>query len=333
MSLAALSQFHADTVYEWFGEQIDDGLGGCVKVMDGTVAVLGPGGVGGLIGGLMARAGHRVVFLARPETAAALRTDGLTVRSRRYGDFTVPVEARTELDEPVAACLIGVKQTTLDEALGRLPADTLGDGLVVPLLNGVEHMAELRERYPARQVVAGTIRVESTRVSAGHIEHASPFAAIELASRTAPRARLDAFAGELGEAGLNVAVRDDETAILWDKLSFLAPLALLTTHAGAPVGTVRSARRAEMLTVVDEIVRVARASGATVEAEAITTAFDRLAPEMKSSMLRDAEAGRALELDAIGGAVLRAAEHHGLDVPVTARLVSDLQEGRGYKGT
>jgi 2-dehydropantoate 2-reductase len=41
-------------------------------------------------------------------------------------------------------------------------------------------------------------------------------------------------------------------------------------------------------------------------------------------MQRDAEAGRALELDAIGGAVLRAAKRHGIPAPTTARLVSEL---------
>ncbi|MCW2897922.1 MAG: 2-dehydropantoate 2-reductase [Streptosporangiaceae bacterium] len=291
----------------------------------GTVAVLGPGGVGGLLAGLLARAGHRVVILARPQTAEALRDSGITVRSRKYGDFTVPVEARTQLSEPVDACLIAVKQTTLGAALDRVPPDVLGEGLVVPLLNGVDHMTALRARYPVPQVVAATIRVESARVAPGQIEHASPFAAIELASRTAPHQRLDVLAEWLGQAGLEVAVRRNETAILWDKLSFLAPLALLTTHAGGPVGTVRGDRHEDMLAVVRETVAVARACGATIEAEAILGSFERLDAGMKSSMLRDAEAGRALELDAIGGAVLRAAERQGLDVPVTARLVADLR--------
>ena len=132
-----------------------------------------------------------------------------------------------------------VKATSLDAALAGVPAEELGDGLVVPLLNGVEHMTALRARFPAAQVVAGAIRVESTRVATGRIEHTSPFSWIEVASDTAPRERVDALAAQLRQAGLEVTVRDDETALLWDKLAFLAPLALLTTHAGAPAGVVR----------------------------------------------------------------------------------------------
>jgi 2-dehydropantoate 2-reductase len=293
-----------------------------------AIAVLGPGGVGGLLGGLLARAGRRVVFLARPATAQALRENGLTVTSRTFGDFSVPVEADTQLREPVGACLVTVKATALDEALTRLPADASGTGLLVPFLNGVDHMALLRDRYPAADVVAGTIVVESARVAPGRIEHISPFALIELASVAVERDRIDRLARLFGEAGLDVTVRDDETAILWNKASFLAPMALLTTHARAPIGTVRSEQRPTMLTVVDEITAVARASGGTVDAQTVVAGLDRMSETLKSSMLRDAEAGRAIELDAIGGAVLRASERHGIGVPVTAGLVDDLRRTR-----
>jgi 2-dehydropantoate 2-reductase len=296
-----------------------------VAMTNDTVAVLGAGGVGGLVGGVLARSGHRVVFLARPETAAALQEQGLTVTSPAFGDFTVPVEADTQLREPVAACLITVKATALDDALTRLPADGAGAGLLVPFLSGVEHMALLRERYPAAPVVAGTIVVESTRVAPGRIEHTTPFARIEVASDTVDRHQLDQLARGFAAAGLDASVRDDETAILWNKAAFLAPMALLTTHARAPIGVVRTNQRSTMHAVADEISMVARASGATVDAESVVAGLNRMPETLKSSMLRDAEAGRATELDAIGGAVLRAAERHGLHVPVTAGLVGDLR--------
>jgi 2-dehydropantoate 2-reductase len=288
------------------------------------VAVVGPGGVGGLIAGVLARAGHPVRIVARPDTAEALTARGLTVQSRQFGDFHVPVVAAPRLTGPVDACIVAVKATALPAALDAVPAGALGDGLVLPLLNGVEHMALLRERYPAEQIVAGTIRVESTRVETGRIVHASPYAWIELASRTAPRERVEALAGRLSEAGLDVAVRDDETALLWAKLALLAPLALLTTHAAAPAGTVRERRRADLEAVVGEVAAVAGAAGAPVDPEPIMERLDQLPPAMKSSMQRDVEAGRPTELDAIGGAVLRAARRHGVATPVTARLVADL---------
>jgi 2-dehydropantoate 2-reductase len=289
------------------------------------IAVLGPGGVGGLLGGLLARQGDAVTCVAGEETVALLRERGLRVRSAAFGDFTVPVKAATVLDEPVDACLVTIKATQLDEALERVPREALGEALLVPFLNGVEHVAALRERYPPDQVVAGTIRVESSRVSPGEIEHRSPFARIELVARGPLAGRVAALADHLASAGPEVTVTQDEQTALWGKLSFLAPLALVSTHAGGPLGVARGERRGELLSVIGEIVEVARVQGVELDEQAIVAFVDQLPGDMKPSMLRDAEAGRPLEVEAIGGSVVRAAERAGIEVPVTASLVADLR--------
>ncbi|MGW7607832.1 ketopantoate reductase family protein [Streptomyces sp. NPDC054766] len=290
-----------------------------------TVAVLGPGGVGGLLAALLARAGHRVICLAGDETARTLDADGIEVRSGRFGDFTARVAADTELREPADVCLIAVKATALDAALERLPAKTLGEeGLIVPLLNGVEHPALLRERYRPEQVAPAVIRVESTRIAPGVIEHGSPFAEVDLTADTAPRARIETLAGVLEWAGVRVRIQDSEAATLWAKMSFLAPFALLTTRYGVPVGDVRTLHREELAALVEETAAVGRACGAPVDPAAALARYDAFPAATKSSMQRDAEAGRTLELDAIGGALLRAAERTGVPVPVTSRLVRDL---------
>ncbi|MDX3754067.1 ketopantoate reductase family protein [Streptomyces mirabilis] len=296
-----------------------------------TVAVLGPGGVGGLLAALVARAGHRVICLAGDETARALRTDGIRVRSGRFGDFTAAVEADTELREPVDACLITVKHTALDAALERVRPEVLGDGLLVPFLNGVEHPATLRARYGAARVAPAVIRVESTRTAPGVIEHGSPFAEIDLTGESVPRGRLEALAGVLGSAGPAVRVLDDEAATLWAKMSFLAPFALLTTRYGVPLGEVRTRHREELTALVAETAAVSRACGAPADPAVALARYDAFPPDTKSSMQRDAEAGRPLELDAIGGALLRAADRHGVAVPVARGLVRELEEPEGNR--
>ena len=289
--------------------------------------MVGPGGVGGLVGAVLARAGHLVEYVARADTAAALNSGGLSVRSAEFGEFHVPAKATVRLSGRVDMCLVAVKATSLDAALAGVPPAALGDGLVLSLLNGVEHMTALRGHFPAAQVVAGAIRVESTRVAPCHIEHTSPFSWIEVASDTAPRERVEALATQLRHAGFDVTIRENETVLLWDKLAFLAPLALLTTHAGAPAGVVRDGRRADLEAVITEVAAVAVACGARADAATILAMFDRVPAGMKSSMQRDVEANRPTELDAIGGAVLRAARRHGIDTPVTARLVDELRAG------
>ena len=185
------------------------------------VAVLGPGGIGGLLAALLARRGDQLTCLAPAATAAHLAEHGLQLRSPALGDARVAVEATSRLDHPVDVCLVTVKTTQLERAVEAVPPDVLGGGLVVPFLNGIDHVAWLRRRYPPEQVVAGTIRVESTRVGPGLIEHTSPFAVVELATGPADgerRARIDDLAARLGETGLDVMVRDDEAFTLWDAI-------------------------------------------------------------------------------------------------------------------
>jgi 2-dehydropantoate 2-reductase len=289
------------------------------------VAVLGPGGIGGLLGALLAGQGDDVVCLAPPATAAHIAANGLELRSPMLGDAKVEVWAATRLEEPVDVCFVTVKATQLERAVEAVPADALGDGLVVPFLNGIDHVAWLRERYPPEQVVAGTIAIESTRVAPGVIEHVSPFAIVQLAVGRAGRTPVEDLAARLAAIGLEVTVRDDEAQILWTKLGILAPIALVTTWAAAPLGEARTRHRDELLAITHEIIQAARADGVELDETVSIRMLESAPATMKSSMQRDAEAGRPIELDAIGGAVLRAAERAGIDAPVTARLVAELR--------
>jgi 2-dehydropantoate 2-reductase len=282
------------------------------------VAVLGPGGVGGLVGTLLARQGHAVTCLAGAETAGHIERHGLRLVSDRYGEVTAPAHGAELLTEPVDVCLVTPKATRLEEALERVPPTTLGDAVVVPLLNGLEHMALLRQRYPAARVVAGAIRVVASRTGPGVVRHEGTLAAVQLAPGAERLA--DALAG----AGLDVAVRPDEVGLLWDKLAFLAPVALLTTTLDAPLGAVREQLGDELRALVEEVAAVARAEGAQADAPATLAFMETVPAGMTSSLQRDTAAGHETELEAIGGAVLRAAARHGVDVPVTTRVVTEL---------
>ena len=289
------------------------------------VAVLGPGGVGGLLGALLARAGATVTCLAGPSTVAVLNQQGIRVESGQFGDFTAPVRAAERLAEPVDVVLVTVKATQLDAALDRLPADVVASALVVPLLNGVEHVDLLRRRYPDATVVPASVRVESTRTAPGVVRHGTPFVAVELVEDDASAPAVRRLARDLERAGVTVRVSRDAATVLWSKLTFLAALALLTTAAQAPAGEVRRQRRDDLVALVREVAAVARAEGADIDAGQVVAFFDGIPAGMRSSMQRDAEAGNQLELDAIGGAVVRAAGRHGIAVPVTTRYVDELR--------
>jgi 2-dehydropantoate 2-reductase len=290
------------------------------------VAVLGPGGVGGLLAALLARAGDSVVVLAGESTARTIGERGLKLQSSRFGDFDVPVDSAVQLETPVDACLITVKATQLEAALERVPAEAVGQALLVPFLNGMDHVARIRALYPSSTVVAATIRVEVARIETGTIRHTSPFAAVEIATSPAVADRVEDLAAHLRATGLDVKVRDEEVPMLWDKLVLLGPLALLTTHARADLGEVRTRRRDDAVALIAEVAAVAKAEGVAVDPEAVLRMFDAGPEAMQSSMQRDQAAGLPLELDAIGGALLEHAARAGVAVPVTTRLVEELRE-------
>ena len=285
-------------------------------------AVLGAGGVGGLVGGALARAGHPVTLLVRPGRRDHYPAR-LSVQSETLGDFEAPVRVADRLDGQFDVVWITVKATALETALEAVPEQELGGGVVVPLLNGVDHVGRLRDRYGPERVLPGTIRVEAEHVGPGRVRHLSAFADVQVAPGPATRGLAEALCGEVRGAGLGCEVREDEVTMLWGKLCFLAPFALATTASGGPLGVVRSEPGwwARLEGCVNEACAAGVAEGAKVAPEPIFAALGRMPDGFRSSMQKDVAAGRAPELDAIAGPILRGGSEHEIEVSATRALV------------
>lgn len=284
------------------------------------IAVLGAGAVGGMLGVLLAAAGHDVTMLASDRTCTAINVGGLALRSARFGDLDVPVPARPWLTAPVDVLFVAVKAPDLLDALARVPQATVHGAVVVPLLNGVDHVPLLRAGYPQAAVVPMTVAVEATRTAPGMVEHLSPFA--DYAISAGLREVAHDPGALLRDAGLDVdASAPDEATLLWRKLSFLAPFALLTTGVRDAIGPAREARPDLLDALVDEAAAAATVAEARIDPAAIRSRLDSLPAPMRSSMLKDALAGKTLELDAIAGPILRAAPD---GAPATRRAVAEI---------
>jgi 2-dehydropantoate 2-reductase len=292
------------------------------------IAVLGAGGVGGLLAAALDRAGEPVTVVARAATAEVLRRDGLTVQSTLLGEFTARPRVETTLAGPGGALVVATKAPGLPEALERIEGEP---ELVLPLLNGMDHIALLRARFGPR-AVAGTIRVESLASEPGRIEQRSPFLEVRMAS-TDPALvpAMEDLAATLSHAGVPAVVADSEADVVWAKLVRLNAMALTTSAADAPLGTVRSDPqwRAALLECLREGSAVAHAEGAEIDPDAALEQLDRDHAELRTSMQRDIAAGREPELDNIAGSVLRAASRHGIACPTIARLARDVAARAG----
>jgi 2-dehydropantoate 2-reductase len=288
------------------------------------VAILGPGGVGGFLAAALEHAGAPVTVVAREETAAVIAERGIAVESVRLGQFQARPRAVPSLDATGAVLIVATKATGLDVALQRVQGEP---GLVVPLLNGLDHLVPLRERFGAA-VVAASIRIEATRVATGRIEQTSPFLRIDVGP---PSAAVEAFAATMRAAEVPVDVLDSEAQVMWGKLVRLNAIALSTSAYDLPAGAIRDDpdKRAVVQALIEEAAAVARAEGADVDPGRTIAEVEDLHPTLQSSMQRDIRAGRPPELDAIAGSVIRAARRHGIPTPTIERVAGQVAERAG----
>ena len=298
------------------------------------VAVLGPGGVGGLVAGALARADDDVVVVARETTVAAIAERGLRVQSVTLGDFVARPDALPVLNEPVDALIVATKAAGLAPALARI---AVAPGVVLPLLNGLDHLALLRQRFDAASVLAGSIRVEADRPEPGVVVHTSPFLLVSMAScEPAVRPAMRDLADTLAAAQIPTQVLDSEAQVMWSKLVRLNALACVTSAHDVLMGEIRAtpALRAELAGAIEEACAVGRAEGAPdVDPQVALGELERTHDTLGSSMQRDIAAGREPELDAIPGAVLRAGARHGIACPTIERLVEMIEARIGSAET
>jgi 2-dehydropantoate 2-reductase len=286
------------------------------------VAILGPGGVGGLLAAALQRSGTDVLVVARESTAAVIAERGVQVQSVTLGDFIAHPQAVALLEEPVDALIVATKAAGLEPALARIAVEP---PVVLPLLNGLDHLAVLRRRFPADTVLAGAIRVEADRPQPGVVVHTSPFLRADMASDRHTAPGMQTLADALSRAGVSARVSDSEANVMWSKLVRLNALACTTSAYDVLLGEIRStpALRADLEGAIEEACAVGRAEGATdIDPAKAIAELEAAHDTLGSSMQRDIAAGREPELDAIAGAVLRAGARHGIPCPTIERLAA-----------
>ena len=283
-------------------------------------AILGAGAIGGLVGTTLASLGEDVTVAVRPERLPSF--PGNLLLERPSGSLTAPAKAVAVVTEPVDVLWIATKTYQLQAALESV---RVVPGCVVPLLNGVDHIAVLRARFGEDRVVPATVAVEAERIAPGRFIQRSPFVRLNIASSGEPL--LGAIVERLGDLGFNCQFIQNEQTLLWSKLCFLGPLALVTSASGLNVGEIFADARwkQELSSAIAEACAVANASGAEVDPLQLQAVFDGVPPGMRSSMQKDLAAGRQPELDAIGGPIVRSGERYGIDVSTTVELMAAIR--------
>lgn len=282
-------------------------------------AILGAGGVGGLMAVALAKQGEDVTIILRPGTASGYPAE-LSLEGP-LGTHTVAVSRAEAVTELYDVLWVAVKATQLEPALQSVRVKPEEIGAIVPLLNGLDHVAVLRARFGEERVVPAAIRVEAERVSPGKFLVGTMGTRLNVSSMG--ESRLATVIEKLRQFGMKCYFDADEKKLLWSKLVVLAPFALATSASGFTIGEVcKSAEwRPRLNEAIREACAASTASGSAMDANETIALFDKISGGARSSMQKDVAAGNPPELDAIAGPILRAAAAHGFAAPATQNLV------------
>jgi 2-dehydropantoate 2-reductase len=297
------------------------------------VTVMGSGGTGGYFGGLLARAGEEVTFVARGAHLAAIRAKGLRVRSRLVGDFTVPARATDDPADsgPADLVLFCVKAYDTESAAERLRPAVGPDTVVLPVQNGIDSAERIGRVVGPAHVIAGLAGVSSVVEAPGVIEHRAGPDVIQLGELDGqPSARTQRIADTLHRAGVKAHVRPDMRVALWEKFVLICGLSGLTALTRLPLGAVLACPETRTLfrQAMEETEAVGRAEGAAVpdgHAERMVQFFEGSDPGIRGSLYYDLAAGRRLEIETLNGTVVRLGRRHGIPTPANFAVYASLK--------
>ncbi|WP_392566655.1 ketopantoate reductase family protein [Utexia brackfieldae] len=277
-----------------------------------NVLVLGAGGIGGYFGGRLAEAGQAVTFLVRESRQKKLQQNGLTLKSQ-FGDAHISVKATTasQLNAQYDFIILACKAYDLAAAIESI-APAVGDSTaIIPLLNGVAHIAQLNSRFGAEKVLGGSAKIQVTMSEQGDIVHLNDWCELtfgEQSSEMSPRVQRFQQLFEHAK-GVKINAVNDIMQQMWQKLVHLSTAAAMTCMMRASVGEIvrTPAGKTQFLALLDNNAQVASYHGYP-PSQAFMTLYQRIFSDPQStyttSMLRDIEHHNRIEADHIIGFML-----------------------------
>lgn len=297
------------------------------------IAVFGSGGVGGYFGGRLALAGEDVTFIARGAHLAAINETGLRVDSIG-GDFIVHPAKATDSPQSIGTAdliILTTKAWQLDSAIEQMKPLVGDNTMILPLLNGMEHMDTLLSAFKRNHVLGGLCRISSFVAAPGHIRHVGvpPFIAFgELDNSKS--ARVDSLREMLTKVnGITVDIPVDINTAMWEKFIFISGTSGVGAFTRRTIGEFRAnpKTRAMLVNALEETTAVARARGVLLAESFVADTMQRIdktQPDVMASMQKDMMEGRPSELNEQTGAVIRMGRAVGVPTPTHETIYAKL---------
>ena len=297
------------------------------------VAIVGSGGVGGYFGGLLARAGHDVSFVARGAHLEAIRGNGgLHIESQNDGDFLAPGRGIGDTREAGVQdlVLLTVKMHHNEAAIASIPP-MVGEGTVaLTLQNGIDNGDRLAEVIGSEPVMIGSAFMEGRISEPGVVTQGGPGTASFGEMTVGITERGERLQAQFREAGWRVELQENMPGMLWKKFAYIAGSAAVCAAANCVYEEMRTIpiTRALIQQAVEEALAVGRASGAPIMEDSLQWAMDsldRFPAQGRASMAKDFTEGRPVELDGLNGAVIRLARQTSTPTPANDFLYAILK--------
>ncbi|MDE2259891.1 MAG: ketopantoate reductase family protein [Betaproteobacteria bacterium] len=283
------------------------------------IAVMGAGAVGCYYGGMLARAGHAVVLIGRPQHVEAVRRDGLFMDTQSFQTY-VPIQASTEASGVRGAKLVlfCVKSTDTESAAASMAPYLEPDAFVLSLQNGVDNAERLRALLGC-EVAPAVVYVAAEMAGPGHVKHHGRGELI--IGSSAVSHKLEKL---FSEAAVPIQISGNMPGALWVKLILNCAYNALSAITQLPYGRLVRGEGVEdlMRDVVQECLAVAQGEGATVPGDT-WEAVQRIArtmPTQLSSTAQDLAHCKPSEIDHLNGYVLCKGEALGIATPVNRAL-------------
>ncbi len=283
------------------------------------IAIIGAGAIGGYYGGLLSEVAD-VTFIVRGATLEALRSRGLRIDDDR-GSRVLAVQAT---DRPADAgiadvVIVTTKSRDLRAALAAALPLVGPQTIVMPVQNGVEAPYVVAEFVAEQAVVPCIVRGFLEHVAPAHVAyHGGPRSFTFNSWDNQPSATVQATASAIRTAGFEAVVAEDVWVELWEKAMFVVSFGALGALTEQPLGVLRSALREQLTETISEIAAVARVRGVPLTADAVARTLqfvDAMPEDATTSMQRDIMDGKASELDAQTGGIIRLARKSAVDTP------------------
>ena len=294
---------------------------------------MGAGGVGGLYGGRIAKAGEDVTLITRGTHLKALQQNGLRVNSAIHGDFELPTVKAT--DNPASVGLVdlvlmSVKTYDLEEASRAIAPMIRKDTVVIPLLNGVDIAERVSAVAGMEHVLGGAVYATANIVEPGVVRHVAGDGLFFGELKGGISARGEAIHRMFAAAGIQAELSSDVRKDIWGKFVGIAALSGVYSVVRVP-GSVVAAdpdTRALLVASMREVMELANKQGINLDESVVgkfLSLLDNAPPDWKPSMLVDLEQGRRLEVEAVQGTVIRLGEELGVPTPVNSFLYAALK--------